>query len=117
MNILIIVNDAPYGTEKAYNALRLGNRLLKDHPEATANLFLMADAAACALDGQTTPNGYYNLGRMIELFLSKGGAVKACGSCMDARGLTKTMLLPGVDRGTMAELAEWTVAADKVITF
>lgn len=24
MNILFIINDAPYGTEKAYNALRLG---------------------------------------------------------------------------------------------
>ena len=33
MNILIIINDAPYGTEKAYNALRLAltlkNRTLR----------------------------------------------------------------------------------------
>jgi len=27
MNILVIVNDAPYGTEKAYNALRLAMTL------------------------------------------------------------------------------------------
>lgn len=31
MSTLIIVNDAPYGTEKAYNALRLANQLAKDH--------------------------------------------------------------------------------------
>lgn len=27
MNILIIINDAPYGTEKAYNALRMAMTL------------------------------------------------------------------------------------------
>jgi len=30
MNTLIIINDAPYGTEKAYNALRIANQLLRD---------------------------------------------------------------------------------------
>ena len=29
--ILIIINDAPYGTEKAYNALRLANQIGKAH--------------------------------------------------------------------------------------
>jgi uncharacterized protein involved in oxidation of intracellular sulfur len=32
MNILILINDAPYGTEKAYNGLRLAMALQKDHP-------------------------------------------------------------------------------------
>ncbi len=30
-NILIIINDAPYGTEKAYNALRMAMTLQKEH--------------------------------------------------------------------------------------
>jgi len=33
MKILIIINDAPYGTEKAYNALRMAMTLQKEHPE------------------------------------------------------------------------------------
>jgi uncharacterized protein involved in oxidation of intracellular sulfur len=33
MKILIIINDAPYGTEKAYNALRIANQINKDFPE------------------------------------------------------------------------------------
>lgn len=31
MNNLIIINEAPYGTEKAYNALRLANQPGKDY--------------------------------------------------------------------------------------
>lgn len=117
MNILIIVNDAPYGTEKAYNALRLGTQLLKDDPQTSVNLFLLADAVGCAVDGQITPNGYYNIERMIKLFTSKGGRIKACGSCMDARGIKEEMMLRSTEKSTMSELARWTVAADKVISF
>jgi len=58
MKILIIINDAPYGTEKAYNALRLANQLSKDHETVAVRIFLMADAASCAVANQITPNGY-----------------------------------------------------------
>jgi len=33
MKILIIINDAPYGSEKAYNALRMAITLQKEHAE------------------------------------------------------------------------------------
>ena len=55
--ILIIVNDAPYGTEKAYNALRLAMQLGKEHAGTEVRLFLMADAATCALAGRNRPQG------------------------------------------------------------
>ncbi|MFZ2897125.1 MAG: DsrE family protein [Saprospiraceae bacterium] len=117
MNILIIINDPPYGTEKAYNALRLATQLYRDHSDLTVNLFLMADAVTCGLANQNTPNGYYNIGRMLKSFLSKGGTVKACGTCMDARGIQDSMLMEGLSRSTMQELSQWTFEADKVITF
>ena len=39
MKVTIIVNDPPYGTERLYNALRLGHALHKRDPqtEATAS--------------------------------------------------------------------------------
>lgn len=117
MEILIVINDGPYGTEKAYNAMRLGNQLLKDHSGTTVNIFLLADAVTCALANQKTPDGYYNIGKMLKVFLRKGGQVKTCGSCMDARGLTELPLEEGVGRSNMAEFAQWTMDADKVITF
>ena len=89
MKTLIIINDAPYGNEKAYNALRLANQLGKDHPDVEVRLFLMADAANCAIANQNTPNGYYNIERMVKLALTKGAKVKICGSCAETRGLKK----------------------------
>ena len=117
MNILFIINDAPYGTEKAYNALRMAMTLQKEHEGVDVRIFLMADAVTCALPGQNTPQGYYNVERMLKAVIHRGGQVKACGTCCDARGLKAVPLLEGVEISTMSELCQWTVAADKVLTF
>jgi uncharacterized protein involved in oxidation of intracellular sulfur len=117
MNILILINDAPYGTEKAYNGFRLAMALQKEHPGVVVNIFLMADAVTCALPNQSTPQGYYNIERMMKSFLSKGGKVKACGTCADARGTRNLPCIEGAEISNMSELARWTVDADKTFTF
>ncbi len=117
MKTLIIVNEAPYGNEKAYNALRLAIQLGKDHEACEVRIFLMADAAGCAITGQNTPNGFYNIERMLKLTIAKGAEVKICGSCADARGIAESMLIEGTSLSTMAELTNWVVDSDKVLTF
>ena len=77
----------------------------------------MADAALCGKTGQKTPDGYYNIERMLKGLVARGTAIGACGTCMDARGLTDADLQAGVRRSTMEELTDWTVAADKVLVF
>ena len=47
MKTLIIINDAPYGTEKAFNALRMAMTLQKEHTEVEVKVFLLADAVFC----------------------------------------------------------------------
>ena len=115
--ILILINDAPYGTEKAYNALRLAMQLGKDHAETEVRVFLMADGANCALASQNTPNGYYNIERMLKAIINNGGKVKLCGGCIDARGVAALQFIEGCTRSNMSELAQWSVDADKVFTF
>ena len=115
--ILILINDAPYGTEKAYNGLRLANQLNKTHEDVEVRIFLMADAAGCAVAGQNTPNGYYNIQRMLKYSINKGAEVKICGSCADARGLKNVQLIEGAEISTMAEFTEWLADSDKVISF
>ena len=117
MKFLMILNDPPYGTERVYNGLRLATNLLAKHEEAEVSLFLMGDAASGAKSGQQTPNGYYNVERMLASVLRKGVTVRVCGTCMDARGLTDTELVEGASRSTMDELTEMTVDADKVLVF
>lgn len=117
MKILIIINDAPYGTEKAFNALRIANQLNKENPDVEVRIFLIADAANCAIASQTTPNGYYNIGKMLKLSLNKGAKVKICGSCAEARGLINLPLIEGAEISNLAELTNWVLDSDKVLTF
>lgn len=116
MKILFLINDAPYGTEKFYNACRLAIQLQKDHGKEVL-VFLMADAVTGSLINQTTAQGYYNIERMLKSIINKGGKIKLCGTCLDARGLSEMEKIEGCERSTMAELAQWTVEADKLLTF
>ena len=117
MNILFIINDPPYGTERCYNALRLAGALLRRDPASQVTVFLMADAVGAARRGQKVPEGYYSLERMLKRVLVGKGQVLLCGTCMDARGLTDADLMEGAQRSTMDALAAATVAADKVLVF
>lgn len=116
MNTLFILNDPPYGTERSYNGLRLAGAVAKRDSQ-TVRVFLMGDGAACAKTGQTVPNGYYNLNRMLQALAALKADIGVCGSCMDARGITADELIEGARRSTLEELATWTVEASKVIVF
>jgi uncharacterized protein involved in oxidation of intracellular sulfur len=116
MRFLIILNDPPYGTERSYNALRLA-RSLTAKEGTELRVFMMGDAVGCAVAGQKTPDGYYNLDTMVRSLVRKRTSIGGCGTCMDARGITEPMLSEGAHRSSMDELAEWTRWAEKVITF
>ncbi len=116
MHALLILNDPPYGTERTYNGLRLALALVK-RPDIRVTIFLMADAVGAARKGQKTPDGYYNLERMIKRAAAGEGRVLLCGSCMDARGLADSDIVEGTARSSMDELAAETMAAEKVIVF
>ena len=90
--ILIIIHAAPYGSERCLSALRLATALTgrDDHPEV--RLFLMSDATVLGLPNQVD-------------------------TCALARGIADLPLIAGVTIGTLPELADATVEADKVITF
>jgi uncharacterized protein involved in oxidation of intracellular sulfur len=113
---LLVLNDPPYGTERSYNGLRLANALAKREGERV-RVFLMADAVGCAVAGQRTPNGYYNLERLLSAAARHGAEIGLCGSCMDARGVDEGALVEGARRSSLDELADWTLWADKVVSF
>lgn len=116
MNVLLILNDPPYGTERSYNGLRLALGLART-PPTEVRLFLMGDAIGCARRGQKSPEGYYSLERMLHGLVAKEIPIGICGTCMDARGMADDDLLDGARRSSLPELTEWTLWADKVITF
>ena len=116
MKTLLVLNDPAYGTERSYNGLRLARALAKREGEEV-RVFLLADAVTCALAGQQTPNGYYNLERMLGAAIRAGAEVGLCGTCMDARAIRDELLVEGARRSGLEELSDWTIWADKVISF
>jgi uncharacterized protein involved in oxidation of intracellular sulfur len=115
-NLLFILNDPPYGTERSYNALRLAGSLAKAETERV-RVFLLGDAASCAKRGQKVPKGYYNLETMLAAVALHKGEIGVCGSCMDARGIGEQELAQCCRRGSLEELTEWTRWADRVLVF
>ena len=116
MKTLLILNDPAYGTERSYNGLRLAGALAK-RDDSEVRVFLLGDAVTCAMADQKVPDGYYHLDRMILSVARHGGDIGCCGTCMDARGITDDYLTKGARRSTLDELTDWTVWADKTLTF
>lgn len=73
---LIVLNDSPYGIERSYHGLRLTNALSKGE-EDEVRVFLMGDAVICGKRGQQTPNGFYNLERMLKVASRQGVTIGA----------------------------------------
>ena len=116
MQILIILTEAPYGHERSYHGLRLADALLKMEQDLDLTVYLLDDAVMAAKRGQETPNGYYNLERMLRPVLRRG-SVLACETCLQARGLKPNELVQGLRVAKLGELAQLTLEADKVLSF
>ncbi|HUS77513.1 MAG TPA: DsrE family protein [Patescibacteria group bacterium] len=114
-DLTIILNEAPYGSERSWNGLRLASTCASEG--MTVNVFLMGDSVAAAKAGQSTPEGYYNMANMLGSLIKKGVEVRVCGACINARGLKVEEFVEGVQRGSMKILAGWVRESRKVITF
>ncbi|BEV70524.1 MULTISPECIES: DsrE/DsrF/TusD sulfur relay family protein [unclassified Paludibacterium] len=115
-NILFTLNASPYGSERTLSGLRLALALSDSEAKPKITLFLLSDAVVTAMQGQTVAAGA-TLGEMLQDLLATGATVKVCRTCTTARGIDEALLIKGVGIGTMPELAELTLAADKVLSF
>jgi uncharacterized protein involved in oxidation of intracellular sulfur len=116
VNALVIINGPAYGSELPFNGLRLAAALGK-RDGVDVRVFLMGDAVIAALDGQQVPDGYYHLDRMVRSVIRRDGEVGCCGTCLDARAISDEQLVEGARRSTMEQLADWTLEADRIVTF
>ncbi|MEE9594067.1 MAG: DsrE family protein [Candidatus Hydrothermarchaeales archaeon] len=132
--LTIVINQAPYVGERAWNGLRLAITALAMNMKV--NIFLIDDGIYVARTGQKPPDDTPNLEELLKRCLSMGGKVKVCGSCVDSRGfepekeefgvcfigkkdggLTPGDLVEGVKMGSMMELTEWIKDSQKVVSF
>ncbi|MEN3754076.1 DsrE/DsrF/TusD sulfur relay family protein [Mangrovibacter yixingensis] len=114
--ITLIANGAAYGSESLFNCLRLAIALSEQQPQPVLKLFLMSDAVTAALSHQRPGEGY-NIQQMLEILTAQNIPVHICKTCADGRGVSALPLIEGIEIGTLVELAQWTLEADKVLTF
>lgn len=113
--VTIVLQDAPYGNEKVWNALRLSQALVSVGSQV--RIFLYGDSVAAAKKGQNPPKGYYNIGDMLKALMEKGVEVRSCLTCTNARGLTQDDFLEGAVVGKTIDLARWIHEGGQVMTF
>jgi len=116
--LTIILNGAPYGDEKVWNALRMAKALSVGADRMKINIFFLGDAVTTAKKGQKPPEGFYNLEKMLTELIDQGVQVVVCRTCINARGLTQEDLVEGARVGTTAgDLAQWVKESQKILSF
>ena len=118
MKVLIILNHAPYdGSDVAWNALRLGEKLLESGAEV--KYFLMNDAVDLAREKCVKPENYDNdLVAILKSLIAKGVGVEVCGTCQARCGIYKNEpYYAGAEKSTMPNLANLILNSDKVLSF
>jgi len=94
--------------EKAWNAFRFAVTSKKQGHEV--KVFLMGEAVEC--EGLT--HNIYNVDEQLKMFISAGGEIFACGTCLKSRQLSGTDNCP---LSTMIDCVNMVTWADKTITF
>lgn len=114
----MLLQSAPYGDERVWNAFRLAQALVTSSIGMQVNIFLTGDAVSTAKKGQKPPKGYYNLESILVGLLKKGVKVVCCQTCISSRGLTQSELIDGVLVGsTVGDLAKWVKESQKLLSF
>lgn len=106
MKIGIIIETKEF--EKAWNAFRFANTSKKTGHEV--KVFLMGEAVEC----EGLIHEKYNVDEQLKLFVSNGGEILACGTCLKSRQLNGTDNCPF---STMMDCVNMVIWADKVLTF
>lgn len=119
--MLVLVEDEPYRSERAYEQLRLAIDLVLWH-DVRPTVYLEGEMARFALAERPAyasvafTGAAYTIERLLQGAIRTGGGVRICGTCLDAQGIDPTALLPGAKRAYDDELADLTTAAEMLVT-
>lgn len=102
---IVIYSDDP---ETVWNAFRLA--VFSCNKTVTVKIFLLAKGVECESLGTET----FNINEEMKKFLSAGGEILACGTCLKIRQSEGSEICP---ISTMEDLYNIINESDKVVTF
>jgi uncharacterized protein involved in oxidation of intracellular sulfur len=94
--------------EKAWNAFRFAITSKKQGHHA--KVFLMGEAVEC----ERITHDKYNVARQLKDFISVGGEILACGTCLKSRQMNASESCPVSTMIDCVNLVAW---AERVVTF
>lgn len=106
MKIGIIIETKEY--EKAWNAFRFAISAKKQLHDV--KVFLMGEAVEC----EGLVHETFNVDEQLKLFISVGGEILACGTCLKSRQLNGSDFCP---ISTMIDCVNMVTWADRIVTF
>lgn len=104
IGIVLNTNEA----ETAWNALRLGVMALGDRDEV--KLFLMGKG----VELEDITDERFNIQEQIEAFMTGGGIILGCGTCLKMRQRGSSDVCPV---STMRDLLNMVKESDRILTF
>lgn len=117
MNVLFILNDAPNGTGRTLNALRLACTLSM-RTSIYVRIFLVGSAMLCARKGHSLHTEQDEAEALIRAVIGHGGDVRVCATGTKESGdAFGSELLEGATLSSLTELARWVPEADRLLVF
>jgi len=133
-SLLMVLNDAPYKNDKAFNSLRAADTAAK--AGIKVDFFLLGDSVYVARKEHRPQANMPNLEKMVIDLIKRGIKFKVCTTCVNARGfepkegevasclveekkggLRSADLIDKVEMSTMAEFINLVAESEKIITF
>jgi len=94
--------------EKAWNAFRFA--VTAERQNHQVKVFLMGEAVEC----EGLIHEKYNVDEQLKTFVSLGGEILACGTCLKSRSKAGSEVCPLSTMNDCLGVVEW---ADKILTF
>jgi len=117
MKLVVVLTHGANG-DRATIAFTAANTALSAGMEVA--VFLTSDGVELCREGAADSchvPPFLPLAELMEKFAAGGGAVLACGSCLQFRGMKSEGLSPAVRVAGMASLVEWIAAGATALSF
>lgn len=114
-SVLIVLSDAPFEGDAAWNALRLASTLLDQG--AGVHIFVMNDAIDLVRAGSSPAAAEFDLQAMLVALLPRGARLKICTTCVNRCGIGQGEIIPQAVMATMGDLAAWVTGSDRAVVF
>jgi uncharacterized protein involved in oxidation of intracellular sulfur len=112
---LYVFSDSPHGSDRGHRGLTLARAVTKRHHHV--RIYLHSDSVLYAKAGANVWIGHERAEDVMRTLVRYGARVGVCVTSMDALGMDDGQLVEGAQRSDIHELADWTIAADKVLVF